>query len=129
MKPCPCCSAKPYKTCCQPYLRGKAIPPTALALMRSRYTAYTKANVPYLLKMWDPSETSKLDAEELKNWASKAVWMGLEIIATEAGTQTDDTGTVEFVARYQLDNSAHQIHEKSVFHKVDGKWIYLHGID
>ena len=42
MKSCPCGSQKQYEQCCGPFLDGRAIAPTAEALMRSRYTAYTK---------------------------------------------------------------------------------------
>ena len=38
--PCPCGSGARYDQCCQPYLADRAQPPTAVALMRSRYTAY-----------------------------------------------------------------------------------------
>ena len=47
MSPCqkylpPAPAAAPrFATCCGPYLAGAAIPQTAEALMRSRYTAYT----------------------------------------------------------------------------------------
>ena len=129
MKPCPCCSGKAFKTCCQPYLRGKAFAPTALALMRSRYTAFTKANVAYLLKTWAPTEATKVNPDGLEAWASRAIWLSLEIIATEAGGRNDNEGTVEFIASFQLDNISQQIHEKSLFHKIAGRWIYLHGID
>nr|WP_316226808.1 SEC-C metal-binding domain-containing protein [Bradyrhizobium sp. SZCCHNS3052] len=39
---CPCGSGLPYDRCCGPYLDGDDQPPTAEALMRSRYTAYTR---------------------------------------------------------------------------------------
>ena len=37
---CPCGGAS-YASCCGPYIAGDALPPTAEALMRSRYTAFT----------------------------------------------------------------------------------------
>src|SRR5687767_1109085 len=51
---CPC-GGPSLATCCGPYLDGTALPPTAEALMRSRYTAYTLKNEPYLLATWHPS--------------------------------------------------------------------------
>ncbi len=38
---CPCGSNKPYTDCCARYVEGNKHAPTAEALMRSRYTAYT----------------------------------------------------------------------------------------
>ena len=40
MKNCACLSGLPYSECCEPYITGAKNPPTAEALMRSRYTAY-----------------------------------------------------------------------------------------
>ena len=50
---CPC-GGPSLATCCGPYLAGEAIAPTAEALMRSRYTAYTQRNEPYLRATWHP---------------------------------------------------------------------------
>ncbi len=45
---CPCGSGKGFDLCCEPYLAGKALPETAEALMRSRYSAYVRQLIPYL---------------------------------------------------------------------------------
>ncbi|MDR0401008.1 MAG: SEC-C domain-containing protein [Treponema sp.] len=39
MSSCPCLSGLPYEECCGPYISSAENPPTAEALMRSRYTA------------------------------------------------------------------------------------------
>ena len=51
---CPC-GGPNLSTCCGPYIAGAAIPDTAEALMRSRYTAYTQRNEAYLRATWHPS--------------------------------------------------------------------------
>ncbi|MDR3146171.1 MAG: SEC-C domain-containing protein, partial [Treponema sp.] len=50
MKSCPCNSGSPYAECCEPYLRGIEKPPTAEALMRSRYSAYAEHAVDYIIE-------------------------------------------------------------------------------
>ncbi|MCK5028136.1 MAG: hypothetical protein KAR57_00785 [Bacteroidales bacterium] len=39
MSDCPCCSVKNYSECCEAIIKNESAP-TALSLMRSRYTAY-----------------------------------------------------------------------------------------
>ena len=50
MPHCSCGSGRDYVTCCQPYVEGRAHPETPEALMRSRYTAYTMADIDYIEK-------------------------------------------------------------------------------
>ena len=49
MDACNCGSGRPYDACCGPYLAGWEAPPTAEALMRSRFTAYARADADYIL--------------------------------------------------------------------------------
>ena len=50
MTTCPCGSKKNYADCCQPFIELKKIPETPEQLMRSRYTAYTQANMDYIVR-------------------------------------------------------------------------------
>ena len=54
-------------------------------------------------------------------------WLGLKILATDAGGPEDAHGTVEFVARYKIDGRARRLHERSRFRRRDGRWFYLDG--
>ena len=36
--------------------------------------------------------------------------------------------TVEFVARYKLNGRAFTLHETSRFEKIDGRWVYVDGV-
>ncbi|NER81006.1 MAG: zinc chelation protein SecC, partial [Leptolyngbya sp. SIO1D8] len=58
---CPCGSQRPFSACCEPYLLGQAIAPTAEALMRSRYTAYCQSNVDYLVATHHPAKRTFSD--------------------------------------------------------------------
>ena len=44
---CPCGSGLTFAKCCGPLIKGTAAAPTAESLMRSRYSAYVKAEVDY----------------------------------------------------------------------------------
>jgi SEC-C motif-containing protein len=54
-------------------------------------------------------------------------WLGLKIIAVQAGQVGDDQGTVEFVARFKIAGRAQRLHEISQFEKWAGRWVYLRG--
>ncbi|QNM98013.1 YchJ family protein [Chitinimonas koreensis] len=121
---CPCQSGKPYKDCCFMYHMEKQQPPTAEALMRSRYAAYVLKKADYLLYSWHPdTRPAELDLD-----GDAAKWVGLAIVATEAGGPDDDEGTVEFVARYKIGGRAAKLAEKSRFVRFKGRWVYLDGL-
>jgi len=115
--PCPCDSGTPYKQCCQPLHDGVAAT-TAEALMRSRYSAYALEIGAYLLSTWHPSTRPQpLDLQ-------KAHWLGLTV---KQHSTSEDTATVEFVARYKVQGKAHRLHERSRFVRQEGRWFYVDG--
>lgn len=121
---CPCGSQQAYAKCCGPFLSGQVRPGTALALMRSRYTAYCLKDAAYLLETWHPSTRPAAlgfagDATE---------WAGLAILGCEAGLPGDGKGRVEFIARYRRDGQLGRLRENSRFVKEAGEWLYLDGI-
>ena len=120
MKPsstiCPCGSGAPIDTCCEPFISGKALAPTAEALMRSRYTAYALLNQDYLLDTWHRSSRPpgiKMDPA--------TQWIRLKILSSEHDR-------VEFIATYRINGKAHTLHESSRFINEAGRWFYLGGI-
>ncbi len=100
---------------------------TAEALMRSRYTAYTRTEIEYLLNTTHPSKIETHDAESIRKWSQESDWHGLEIIETDKGGKDDDTGSVEFVARYTEKGKSCEHHEIAAFQKQDGKWFFYDG--
>jgi SEC-C motif-containing protein len=48
-KLCPCGSGNSYDECCELIISAKKDAATCLELMRSRYTAFTLANIDYLM--------------------------------------------------------------------------------
>lgn len=127
MQPCPCASGKDYAECCQPYLEGGQLAPTAEALMRSRYTAFAKVNVEHLENTLHPKSRKGFDPEPIKQWAEAADWTGLEVLETTGGGENDTTGTVHFVARYEVQGAGQDYDEVAQFVKEDGQWFYLDG--
>lgn len=126
MTACPCGSGKPEPACCARYHRGE-LAPTALALMRSRYSAYVRGEIDYLVATHDASTRDSVDTAAVAKWSRETTWQGLEIVATEAGGETDDTGVVEFVARGITSGKAFAQRERSRFRRVGGAWFYLDG--
>lgn len=122
---CPCGRPQPFERCCGPYLRGEAFPETAEALMRSRYTAYARREVDYLLDTHAPRDEGRRAA--IVAWAERAEFVGLEVVGTEAGLAEDQTGVVEFIARTR-EAGTEQLHrERSRFLKQDGRWFFIDG--
>lgn len=127
MSECPCGSGVSYADCCEAILTGSLMAPTAERLMRSRYTAYQKAAIGHLGDSLHPEHKSDWDEAATLRWAETAEWQGLEIVATEAGAEGDDAGTVEFIANYRQDGVTKRHHEISRFARLDGKWYYVDG--
>jgi len=119
---CWCGDARGSQACCGPILNGERQPASATELMRSRYSAFATGAADYLLRTWHP-ETRPLSL----HLDPRQHWLGLKILSAEAGTEQDDEGTVEFVARCKLDGRAERLHEISRFQSTNDGWLYLDG--
>jgi len=125
---CPCGSKQNYADCCGAIINGKREAVTCLELMKSRYSAYTKADINYLiLSHHSKTRPTAKERNGIKQWAESVRWMQLIIVNTRNGTATDNEGHVEFKALYFEDGQIQQIHEKSLFQRENGKWIYVSG--
>ena len=125
MTPCPCgrTSAKgqtlSLEACCGPYHAGQAAP-DAERLMRSRYSAFVRGDVAYLLATWHASQRpATLELE------TAAQWLGLEI--KQHRVTGADTAEVEFVARFRIAGKAVRQYERSRFVREEGRWYYVDG--
>lgn len=98
--------------------------------MRSRYTAFTMANGPYLIETHHSETQKNANEKEIVDWAKSVKWMRLEILNKSNGLENDDTGTVEFKAYFKEKNKLTFIHENSLFKKENppgrtgGVWKY-----
>jgi SEC-C motif domain protein len=131
---CPCGSHKPYTDCCEPLINGTIPAPTAEALMRSRYTAFTQSNIDYLIATLHPQSRRPDDKRRHRQTISQTQWLRLTVRKTQKGQSSDKTGIVEFVAEYR-DTQAigfaaaavKQLHERSRFVREQGQWFYVDG--
>ena len=118
---CFCESEILFENCCQKYINGSEKAPTALALMKSRYSAYATHQADYLLATTHISQRKYYSKEEILNWATANDWQKLEIISY---TET----TVEFKAYFLDKNQQNQTHyEFSTFKKEGDSWFYVDG--
>lgn len=97
---------------------------TAEELMRARYNAYVTGDIEFIKSTHDPDHMVGIDWAECEKWSKESEWMGLEIVNTDKGTETDDEGIVEFKATYREKGKTVVHHEKSYFVKKDGTWYY-----
>lgn len=125
---CPCRSGKLYAACCQKYHQG-LVPENALALMRSRYSAYALGIANYLIETTHPE--SPYYVADKKQWLqqklafSKQVsFDGLEILETQPG---EEESYVSFVAHFSKEGVDLTFSERSRFAKVGHVWKYLDG--
>ncbi len=118
-----------YADCCAPFLEGRAQPATAEALMRSRYTAFVHGDIDYLEQTLAPGTRDDFDRKAITHWARQSQWLGLDVLATEDGTATDESGYVEFVASFIHEGEQYQHRERSLFRKVDGRWYFQEEAD
>ena len=122
-KLCICQSGKQYSKCCEPFLTGQKHAKTPVQLMRSRYSAFALGSYgDYLLATWAPMYRSGLSSSDLS--VKTTDWVGLEVINK---SQSNNSATVEFKAKYIQEGETLEHHEKSLFERVDGQWFYLVG--
>jgi SEC-C motif domain protein len=98
--------------------------------MRSRYTAYVRGAIDYLVATHDATTRAGLDRRSLATFCRETGWLGLEIVKAERGGQDDsddNEGFVEFIARGVTKGVPFAQRERSRFRKVDGRWFYVDG--
>ncbi len=120
-EPCPCGTRRSYSECCGPLHDGRAAP-TAVELMRSRFSGYALRLPDYLLRTWDPRTRPKeLDLD------TGITWRRLQIVDTARGGEEDIEGVVEFRASYRTAEGAGVLAERSRFRRTEGRWLYVDG--
>jgi SEC-C motif domain protein len=118
---CYCGSQTSFEMCCKPYIKGTLKPPTAEALMRSRYSAFATHEADYLVATTHTFTRKFHNKADILDWATSNQWMKLEVVKTTENT-------VEFKAFY-LDNKAQlqMHHELSNFKYENESWFYVDG--
>jgi SEC-C motif domain protein len=121
---CPCGTGLAYAECCQPLHQQKTKASTAEKLMRSRYSAYAAGEIDYIEKTNSPEGREAFDRESSTQWSKTSKWLGLEIISTREGKETDNTGEVEFKAHYEREGKREAHYEVGLFERIESVWYY-----
>lgn len=118
---CHCQSNKPYSECCEAFLNESKTPTTPEELMRSRYSAFVLADIPYIKKTMLGPSLKNFNATELLNWTTSIKWLGLTVIHTSSN---NNEGIVHFIALYKDKDGIQTINEHSRFIYKKNSWYY-----
>ena len=90
--------------------------------MRSRYTAYRKQNLDYLVQTTDPQRRMEIDWESTKKWMEESEFTKLEV---QAHTSEGNKASVKFEATFRRGDEAPEVHaEDARFRKQGGIWYF-----
>lgn len=123
---CPCHSKLRYTACCGPLHDGEREAETALALMRSRYSAFALGLGDYLVKTLAEAHPDRANDEAALALALSRVkdrqrFLGLDILESH----TDgDRAEVVFHARVFERGTDRSFTERSRFCREGGVWRY-----
>ncbi|MDQ1325301.1 MAG: motif domain protein [Campylobacterota bacterium] len=122
---CPCGSGDKYKKCCGIYHKG-VLAPDALALMKSRYSAYAIGEYTHIIKTTHPDNPDY--SAEMRTWKTS-------ILAFSKHTEFLNLKILEFIdnpheafVTFTAYLSSGVLNEKSRFLKTKGKWLYVDGV-
>ncbi len=117
---CICGNELSFDACCRLIIEKKREAQSAEELMRSRYSAYVRANAEYLLYSTVKENRYEDDVPLIEDFSRSVEWLKLDVL-----NAADDV--VEFKAYYQDAEGIKVLHEKSNFIKEDGIWKYKDG--
>ena len=126
--PCPC-GAGVYSRCCGPLHRGEKKASSAEQLMRSRYSAFARGEIDYLMATHpEPDVPVQQRRRALELSCRQTRWLGLTVLAVSGGGPRDLEGTVQFEARYR----GGVLKETSLFARRGGDqagdWLYIRAL-
>lgn len=128
---CPCDSGRPYEACCGPYHRGEREAPDAEALMRSRYAAFARGDVEYLLRTLHPDHDDRAEGDEalrrsLRETLRRYRYEGLRVLDRRP-PGGDGLAEVLFHAKITEGRADRSFAERSYFAHDGVGWRYLAG--
>lgn len=95
--------------------------------MRSRYAAYCRGELDYLVQTRHPAQRRADERERIARSNKNTCWLGLEVLESSGGNEADGVGMVRFEAHYRTPEGNGVLVERSRFQRVDGTWFYLGG--
>lgn len=96
--------------------------------MRARHTAFFTNRIgDFLFDTLSEEMKALFERGEVERSARDVQALGLEIRSTTDGGPEDETGTVEYVARYRVRGQVQAHHELATFRRENGRWLYANG--
>lgn len=120
---CPCGSTSDFDLCCGPIIAGTPAP-TAEALMRSRYVAFTLGDLDHIERTNTENALASFNRVDLEASLPGTVWTGIEVLQTDGGQEGDQEGTVKFTFRYRNGGRDFSQLEIASFLRINGDWRY-----
>lgn len=124
---CPCGSMQNYRDCCGVYHDSDLKAPTALLLMKSRYSAYALSKIEYIKKTMRGPAIKGFNAKDALLWSQSIQWLGLEILDNFSDKHRNHVAYVEFVATFSSNGIMQTMRELSEFHCIKSTWYYVNG--
>jgi SEC-C motif-containing protein len=121
-KNCPCGNPTNYMNCCGKYHHG-TLPENALALMRSRYSAYALHLADYIIETTHPQGYVP-SKDEVLLFCKTTTFEGLKILKFVDGPKE---AYVTFTAYLKQGGKNASFTEESYFVKTNGRWLYKSG--
>ncbi|MPW44624.1 YchJ family protein [Acinetobacter guerrae] len=120
---CPCGQGD-YANCCEPLHLKQVGAQSAEQLMRSRYSAFARQHIDYLIETTALGQQAGLDRTAIAEWSQSNHWLKLEVIQHQPKLDKNHA-SVEFKAHYH-DGTQQQIHhELSYFVQHKDQWYFL----
>ena len=120
---CPCGSAQ-YSQCCQPLHLGQKKAQTAEQLMKSRYSAFAKQEITYIVATTALGQQQALDVEAIAEWSKSNQWLKLDVVQAKEKLDKNHA-QVEFKAHFHDGQKTQIHHEVSHFVYHAGQWYFL----
>ena len=120
---CPCGHGQ-YASCCRPLHLGQLHASSAEQLMRSRYSAFAKQQIDYVLHTTAIGQQAALDKVAIRDWSQANQWLKLEVVQAQEKLDKNHA-QVEFKAHYHDGQQAQVHHEISHFVKFEQRWYFL----
>jgi SEC-C motif domain protein len=122
-QPCPCGSAQ-YDQCCQPLHLWQKKALTAEQLMKSRYSAFAKQEITYIVATTALGQQQALDVKAIAEWSQSNQWIKLDVVQAKEKLDKNHA-QVEFKAHFHDGQQAQTHHEISHFVYHAGQWYFL----
>jgi SEC-C motif domain protein len=120
---CPCGSAQ-YSQCCQPLHSGQKKAQTAEQLMKSRYSAFAKQEIAYIVTTTALGQQQALDVQAIAEWSKSNQWLKLDVVQVKEKLDKNHA-QVEFKAHFHDGQQTQIHHEVSHFVYHAGQWYFL----